>query len=435
MEKNRRQIVIIGGGFAGITATSKLKNADADVILIDKANHHLFQPLLYQVATGALSPGDIAAPLRPVLGKDSRVRVVLGEVKKIHPQEKFLSLVNGRAIPFDQLVLAPGAQYNYFGNDAWAEHAPGLKTISDALKVRESILQSLEEAEQLEDPQARQPHLTYVIIGGGPTGVEMAGAIAEIARRSMRNGFRNVKEEEIRIFLLEAAPNILNTFPEPLGDSGREMLEELGVKVLRGTPVINIEQDRVYLKLGSIHSKNIIWAAGIKASPLLDTLKVEQDRSGRVLVNSDLSIPEYPDIFVLGDAAHCKDKAGKPLPALASVARQQGQYLGKLLAKAPTRRQLRPPFRYVDKGTMATIGRAKAVADIKGLKFSGFFAWVLWSTVHILLLIGFRNRLNVFVEWVWNYLTMKRGVQLITDRSGCRHCNNGEVLAGARRSI
>lgn len=435
MEKNRRQIVIIGGGFAGITTASKLKHIDADVTLIDKANHHLFQPLLYQVATGALSPGDIAAPLRAILGKDSKVSVVLGEVKKIHPQEKFLSLVNGRAIQFDQLVLAPGAQYNYFGNDAWAEHAPGLKTLSDALKVRERILQSLEEAEQLEDPQVRQPYLTYVIIGGGPTGVEMAGAIAEIAKRSMRNGFRNVKEEEIRIFLLEAAPNILNGFPEPLGDSGREMLEELGVKVLRGTPVIKIEQDRVHLKLGSIHSKNIIWAAGIKASPLLDSLKAEQDRSGRVLVNSDLSLPDYPDIFVLGDAAHCKDKTGKPLPALASVARQQGQYLGKFLAKDSKTTQLRPPFRYVDKGTMATIGRAKAVADIKGLKFSGFFAWVLWSTVHILLLIGFRNRLNVFVEWVWNYVTRKRGVQLITDRSNCRHCTNGEVPVGAQKSI
>ena len=431
MEKQRRQIVIIGGGFAGLTAAHKLKHADADVTLIDKANHHLFQPLLYQVATGALSPGDIAAPLRGVLGKDSRIKVVMGEVKKIHPEEKFISMVNGRAVPFDQLVLAPGAQYNYFGNDSWEEHAPGLKTISDALKVRERILQSLEEAEQIEDSKLRQPFLTYVIIGGGPTGVEMAGAIAEIAKHSMRNGFKNVKEEEIRIFLVEAAPQILNGFPEPLGDSGRKMLEELGVKVLRGTPVVNIERDRVHLKLGSIESKNNIWAAGIKASPLLDSLKVEQDRSGRVIVSDDLSIPAFPDVFVLGDAAHFKDKNGKPLPALASVARQQGQFLGEFLAKDPEKLRLRPKFRYIDKGTMATIGRAKAVADIKGLKFSGFFAWVLWSTVHILLLIGFRNRMNVFVEWVWNYLTRKRGVQLITDRSGCSHCNSEEVMTGS----
>src|SRR5690606_35702689 len=218
MKIQRRQIVIIGGGFAGLTAAHKLKHADADVTLIDKANHHLFQPLLYQVATGALSPGDIAAPLRGVLGKDSQIKVVLGEVKKIHPEDKFISLVNGRAVSFDQLVLAPGAQYNYFGNDSWEEHAPGLKTISDALKERERILQSLEEAEQIEDSKLRQPFLTYVIIGGGPTGVEMAGAIAEIAKHSMRNGFKNVKEEEIRIFLLEAAPQILNGFPEPLGD-------------------------------------------------------------------------------------------------------------------------------------------------------------------------------------------------------------------------
>lgn len=430
MNNKPRRIVIIGGGFAGITAANKLKNSNAEVTIIDKANHHLFQPLLYQVATGALSPGDIAAPIRAILGKNSKIRVILGEVKKVHPQKKSLSLVNGREVPFDQLVLAPGAKYNYFGNEEWQEHAPGLKTISDALKVRERILQSLEEAEQIQDSQQRQKHLTYVIIGGGPTGVEMAGAIAEIARRSMRNGFKNVREEEIRIFLVEAAPNILNGFPEPLGDKGKDMLEELGVKVLRGTPVVKIEQDTVHLKVGSIQSSNIIWAAGIKASPLLDSLGVEQDRLGRVFVNGDLSVPGHPDIFVLGDAAHFKDEKGNPLPALASVARQQGIFLGKILAKDNDEKRLRPHFRYIDKGTMATIGTAKAVANIRGLKLSGFFAWVLWSTVHILLLIGFRNRINVFVEWVWNYLTRKRGVQLITDRSGCRHCNSPELQVG-----
>ncbi|EKF54641.1 NADH dehydrogenase [Galbibacter marinus] len=435
MNNKPKKTVIIGGGFAGITAANNLKNSNTEVTIIDKANHHLFQPLLYQVATGALSPGDIAAPIRAILGKNSKIRVVLGEVKKIHPRKKHLSLVNGRKIPFDQLVLAPGAQYNYFGNEEWQEHAPGLKTISDALKVRERILQSLEEAEQLQDPQQRQMHLTYVIIGGGPTGVEMAGAIAEIAKRTMRNGFKNVKEEEIRIFLVEAAPNILNGFPEPLGDKGKDMLEELGVKVLRGTPVVKIERDTVHLKVGSIHSSNIIWAAGIKASPLLDSLQVEQDRLGRVFVNGDLSIPGYPDIFVLGDAAHFKDPSGKPLPALASVARQQGIYLGKQLARKEKGNYLPPHFRYIDKGTMATIGTAKAVANIRGLKFSGFFAWVLWSTIHILLLIGFRNRINVFVEWVWNYITRKRGVQLITDRSRCRHCSNNEVQVGRKKSI
>lgn len=423
METKKRHIVIIGGGFAGITAANKLKDSNAEVTLIDKANHHLFQPLLYQVATGALSPGDIAAPIRAILGEDSKIRVMLAEVKEIYPEEKSLSLIKGQQINFDQLVLAPGARYNYFGNQTWEEHAPSLKTVSDALKIRERILLALEEAEQIEDASLRQPLLTYVIIGGGPTGVEMAGAIAEIAQRCMRNGFKNIKEEEIRIFLIEAAPNILNSFPEPLGDRGSDMLSKLGVKVLKDTPVVNIEKDRVHLKVGSIQTSNIIWAAGIKAAALLDSLKVEQDRSGRVLVNTDLSIPGYPDIFVLGDAAHLKDEHGRPLPALASVALQQGKFLGKILAKDPASIKERPAFKYTDKGSMATIGRAKAVADIKGLKFSGFFAWILWSTVHILLLIGFRNRLNVFVEWVWNYLTKKRGVQLITDRSGCEHCS------------
>src|SRR5690554_3158732 len=296
MGSKKRHIVIIGGGFAGLTAAEKLKGADADVTLIDKANHHLFQPLLYQVATGALSPGDIAAPIRAILGKNSKIRVMLAEVKEIHPEQNSLSLANGDNVQYDQLIMAPGARYNYFGNTQWEEHAPSLKTVSDALTIRERILLSLEYAEQITDPGKRQSLLTYVIIGGGPTGVEMAGAIAEIARHSMRNGFKNVKEEEIRVYLIEAAPNILNGFPDPLGDRGSEMLAKLGVKVLKETPVVNIEKDRVHLKVGHIDSSNIIWAAGIRAVPLLDSLKVEQDRSGRVLVNKDLSIPGYPDI-------------------------------------------------------------------------------------------------------------------------------------------
>lgn len=421
MKTKRRHIVIIGGGFAGIATAKALKSAAVAITIIDKSNHYLFQPLLYQVATAALSPGDIAAPIRAILGKNSNTKVLLGEVKKINPKEKNLNLTDGRSIHYDQLVLAPGAKYNYFGNEDWQEHAPSLKSVSDALKIRERILLSLEEAEQLVDSKLRQTYLTYVIIGGGPTGVELAGAIAEIAGRSMRRNYKNINEEDIRIFLLEAAPNILNGFPEPLGAKGKEMLEKLGVRVLKGTPVTKIEKNKVHLKVGSIDSANIIWAAGIKASPLLDSLEVAQDRMGRIIVEKNLSIPEYPDIFVLGDAAHIEDESGKPLPALASVARQQGQFLGKLLRheQPATHKE----FKYVDKGKMATIGRAKAVAEIKGMKFSGFFAWFLWSAVHILLLIGFRNRLMVFVEWVWNFFTFKRGVQLITDRSGCEQCS------------
>ncbi|MEP6259963.1 MAG: NAD(P)/FAD-dependent oxidoreductase [Gillisia sp.] len=417
---NQQHIVIIGGGFAGLSVAKQLKKSPFRVTIIDKSNHHLFQPLLYQVATAALSPGDIAAPIRAILGKRSTARVLLGEVTNINFKEHTLALKDGRIIDFDKLVLAPGAKYNYFGNNDWENFAPGLKTIGDALKIRERILLSLEEAEQREDPILRKPFLTYVIIGGGPTGVEMAGAIAEIAKRSMRYNFQNLREEEIRIFLIEATGSILNGFPEPLGDKGKKMLENLGVKVLMNSPVTGIEKNKVLLKEETIETTNIIWAAGIKAPALFVDLPVEKDRLGRIFVNPDLSIPNYPDIFVLGDAAHYKDPDGNPLPALASVASQQGEFLGKILLEEGSKKSTTPVFKYVDKGQMATVGRAKAVADIKGFKFSGFFAWFLWSAVHILLLIGFRNRLRVFIEWMWNYFTFKRGVQLITDRADCK---------------
>ena len=418
----RRHIVIIGGGFAGLATADRLKKTNADVTIIDKSNHHLFQPLLYQVATAALSPGDIAAPIRAILGKNSGVRVLLGEVSKIHPKENFLNLTDGRKIVYDQLVLAPGAQYNYFGKESWSKYAPGLKTISDALKVREQILFSLEKAEQFEEAAARKPFLTYVIIGGGPTGVEMAGAIAEIARRSMRYGFKNIREEEIKIFLIEAAPNILNGFPTSLRQKAEATLKEMGVKVLTGSPVTSIEEQRVHLKVGSIETCNILWAAGIKASPLVESLEVERDKMGRVLVNQNLTVPGYPNIFILGDSANAKDKKGEALPALASVARQQGHFVGDLLARNKTSQTEKAEFVYHDRGTMATIGRARAVASIGKFQFSGFFAWLMWSAIHILLLIGFRSRIHVFIEWVWNYFTFKRGVQLITDRNACAHC-------------
>lgn len=420
MKYKDQHILIVGGGFAGLSVAKKLKNFPGRITIIDKYNHHLFQPLLYQVATAALSPGDIAAPIRAILGKNLKARVLLGEVKKIDINGKFLTLTDDRTIEFEKLILAPGVKYNYFGNDDWENFAPGLKTIGDALKIRERILLSLEEAEQYDDPVLRKPYLTYVIIGGGPTGVEMAGAIAEIAKRSMRYNFQNLKEEEIRIFLIEATANILNGFPDPLGDKGIKMLEDLGVKVLRNSPVTSIEKNKVFLNEEIIETANIIWAAGIKAHPLLESLPVEKDNLGRIHVNQDLSIPNFPDIYVLGDAAHFKDPTGNPLPALASVASQQGEFLGQLLSGDGRNKGSKPVFKYVDKGQMATIGRAKAVADIKGFKFSGFFAWFLWSAVHILLLIGFRNRLRVFIEWMWNYFTFKRGVQLITDRTDCK---------------
>ncbi len=411
----RKHAVIVGGGFGGINAAKKLKKADIDVTLIDKSNHHLFQPLLYQVATAALSPGDIAVPLRAILGQQKGMKVLLGNVVSINREENYVELENGKTIGFDYLILAPGAQYNYFGNEDWEKHAPGLKSIGDALQIRERILLSLEKAEQLEDPKLREPYLTYVIIGGGPTGVEMAGAIGEIAKRSMMRDYNTFSKNETRIFLVEAAPRILNGYPESLAERARETLEDMGVRVLVNTPVTDIGEEKVTFSEGTISTPNIIWAAGVAASPLLSSLQTEQDRSGKVFVEDDLSIPGNDNIFVIGDAAHKKDKKGEPLPALAPVAIQQGKFLGRLIRNELNDKE-RDAFYYTDKGSMATIGRAKAIADIRGFKFSGFFAWILWSVVHILFLIGFRNRFRVFIEWMWHYFTFKRGVRLITDR-------------------
>lgn len=414
MSENRKHIVIVGGGFGGINAAKNLKNAEADITIIDRTNHHLFQPLLYQVATAALSPGDIAMPIRAILDNKQNLKVLLGEVTAIDKSQNSLTLSDGRTIDFDYLILAPGAQYNYFGNEDWENHAPGLKTISDALQIRERILLSLEQAEQLDDPKLREPYLTFVVIGGGPTGVEMAGAIAEIAKRNMMRDYSNFSKNETRIYLVEAGPGILNGYPESLSEKARETLEDMGVRVLLETPVTGIGKGEVKLKEGVLETPNIIWAAGVAASPLLSSLKTEQDRMGRIKVNRDLSLPGNPNIFVIGDAAHLEED-GNPLPALAPVAIQQGKYIARLLKNSPAPED-REPFHYVDKGTMATVGRAKAVADIRGFKFSGFFAWVLWCFVHILFLIGFRNRFKVFVEWIWFYFTFKRGVRLITKR-------------------
>lgn len=413
MPENKPHVVIVGGGFAGINTAKKLANTDADITIVDRTNHHLFQPLLYQVATAALSPGDIAVPIRSIFTDKKNIKTLLGEVISVDKNKQQVSFRDGRTLSFDYLILAPGAEYNYFGNDEWEDHAPGLKTIADALHIRERILLSLERADQLTDPKLREPYLTYVVVGGGPTGVEMAGAIAEIAKRNMMRDYTNLSKNETRIFLVEAGDRILNGYPESLSEKARQTLEDMGVRVLLNTPVTDIGDEKVTFQQGSINTPNIIWAAGVAASPLLSSLDAEQDRSGRIKVKEDLSVPGYPNIFVLGDAAHLKQDEN-PLPALAPVAIQQGKYVGKLLSGPESKE--RPPFRYTDKGTMATIGRAKAVADIKGFKFSGFFAWLLWSFVHILFLIGFRNRFKVFVEWMWFYFTFKRGVRLITNR-------------------
>lgn len=428
MSDDMRHVVIVGGGFGGISAAKKLKKADdIRLTVIDRTNHHLFQPLLYQVATAALSPGDIAIPIRAILGDQPRVKVMLGEVEAVRRGDKALDLADGREVTYDTLILAPGARYNYFGNAQWQQHAPGLKTIANALQIRERILLSLEEAEQLDDPKLREPYLTYLIIGGGPTGVEMAGAIAEIAKRNMMRDYTSFSRNETRIFLVEAGSRILNGYPESLSEQARQYLEDMGVRVLLNTPVTDITDHTVHFKEGAIQTPNIIWAAGVAASPLLVSLQAEQDRTGRVKVTPQLCLPDDPDVYVIGDAAHL-EQDGEPLPALAPVAMQQGRYLAQVLQDPE---QASSPFQYTDKGTMATIGRAKAVADIKGLKFSGFIAWLIWCFVHILFLIGFRNRFRVFVEWTWFYFTFKRGVRLITnrikDKDGQQHASDPEA--------
>lgn len=414
------KVVIVGGGFAGISVAKKLAGKpDFSITIVDKTNHHLFQPLLYQVATAALSPGDIAVPIRGIFSKYDNVKVLLGEVTRIDKSGKRIETAEGNSLNYDYLVLAPGARYNYFGNNEWAEHAPGLKSISNALDIRERILLSLEKAEELDDAEARKPYLTYVVIGGGPTGVETAGSIAEIAKRNMMRDFKTFSTDETRVILVEAAEGILNGFEGNLPEKGQQALEGMGVEVLLNTPVKGIQKNGVQLEDRFIETPNIVWAAGVEASPLIQALETETDRIGRAVVDKDLSVPGYPDVFVIGDAAHVKDEEGKPLPGLAPVALQQGKYVGDLIRNerkeesSDRKKTEREPFFYLDKGTMATIGRAKAIADVRGFRFSGFIAWMMWGLIHIFFLIGFRNRFRVFAEWVWHYITFKRGVRLI----------------------
>ncbi|MCC5913557.1 MAG: NAD(P)/FAD-dependent oxidoreductase [Balneolaceae bacterium] len=407
------RVVIVGGGFGGIAAARSLRKTDCRITLIDKKNHHLFQPLLYQVATAALSPGDIAVPIRAIFSRNKNIETILGEVTEVDQEQKSVILSDGEAIPYDYLILAPGARYNYFGNEKWQEFAPGLKTLNNALAIRERVLISLEKADKIKDPKKRKPYLTYAVIGGGPTGVEMAGAIAEIAKRNMMRDFRQISPDETDVILIEAADAILNGYPSELSEKAKKELEKMGVTVMLNSPVKEIRENGVQMDDRFIDTPNIIWAAGVEASPLIGVLNCETDKMGRARVRGDLSIPGSDNIFVIGDAAYVENNEGKPLPALAPVALQQGTYLAKLI-KNRLKGKDTPSFSYTDKGSMATIGRARAVADVRGFKFSGLFAWLLWSLIHIFFLIGFRNRFRVFAEWIWHYITFKRGVRLIT---------------------
>ena len=409
------RIVIIGGGFGGLMTAKALKGSRDEVTLIDRANYHLFQPLLYQVATAALSPGDIALPIRAVFRKYKNVRVILDEVTSIKRSEKKVILKEGE-IEFDYLVIATGSRHSYFGNDQWEEDAPGLKTLSDALLIRERILTSLEKAEKETDPDKRKKYLTYVIVGGGPTGVEMAGAIAEIAKKSLMRDFRNIDASYTKIYLIEAMQRVLTNYPERLSVKAQGDLTKMGVELKLNTKVTDINSLGVKTESGFIETTNVIWAAGNSVSPVLKSLNTDLDRAGRVPVMKDLSIEGDPNIFVIGDAALSLDKNEKPLPGIAPVALQQGRYVGRII-KQKVQPERRKAFHYIDKGNLATIGRAKAVADIHGLKLSGFIAWAAWCFIHIFFLIDFRNRFRVMAEWVWYYITFRHGIRLIVGRT------------------
>jgi NADH:ubiquinone reductase (H+-translocating) len=411
---SRARVVIVGGGFGGLRAAKALADAPVQVTLVDRRNHHLFQPLLYQVATAALSPADIAQPIRSVLRGQSNLEVILAGVDSIDvaASEVVLDEDAGR-LPYDYLILAAGANHAYFGHDEWAPSAPGLKTLEDALDIRRRILTSFEEAEREPDPARRKALMTFVVVGGGPTGVEMAGAIAEIARFSLARDFRHIDTRDAKVILIEAGNQLLSAFPNRLSRHALRDLERLGVEVRFGKPVTAITSNAVTVGDEIIPANTIVWAAGVQASPLGRSLGVELDRAGRVLINPDLSVPGHPEIFVIGDMASLKDASGRPFPGVAQVAMQQGAWAAANIQRAIEGKPARP-FRYRDLGNMATIGRNSAVADIRGLRLTGFVAWLAWAVVHILNLIGFRNRVLVALQWLWDYLTFQRGARLIT---------------------
>ncbi|HEX6974307.1 MAG TPA: NAD(P)/FAD-dependent oxidoreductase [Vicinamibacterales bacterium] len=414
----RPRIVIIGGGFGGLYAARALRRADARVTVIDRRNHHLFQPLLYQVATAALSPGDIASPIRWILRRQKNVEVLLADVVRIDPARKTVVLADGE-ITYDYLIVATGATHAYFGHDEWRRAAPGLKTLEDALDIRRRVLLAFERAEREPDPQKRNALLTFVVIGGGPTGVEMAGALSEISRESLARDFRHFDPGCARIILVEAGPAVLAAFPEKLRDAARHDLEKLGVDVRTGAPVTDVQPGRVAIGDTVIEADTVLWAAGVAASPIGATLGVPIDRAGRVLVNPDLTIPGHADVFVIGDLASLKGEDGKPLPGVAQVAIQMGKHAARSIQAAIAGRP-GTPFRYRDLGNMATIGRASAVADFGWLRLKGLLAWQAWLFVHIMNLIGFRNRLVVLVQWAWAYFSYQRAVRLITGDEGQR---------------
>jgi NADH dehydrogenase len=422
----KHRVVIIGGGFGGLLAAKGLRRAPVEVTMIDRRNFHLFQPLLYQVATGGLSPANIAAPLRAVLRRQRNTRVLLGEVVGFDLAAKHVQLKDGATVPFDSLVVATGSTHHYFGHDQWEQHAPGLKTIEDATEIRRRVLSAFEKAERSADPAERARLLTFVVVGGGPTGVEMAGAIRELAIHTMRYDFRSVDPATCRVIVVEGQPHVLGGFHEKLRGKALVALRKMGIEVMLDTHVTDVQADHVMVKPDGgkaepsrVDTHTVVWAAGVRANPLgkliAAAVGVEADRAGRVPVNPDCTVGNRPDVFVVGDLALFKGADGKPLPGLAPVAMQQGQYVADAIARRVKGESPRGPFKYWDKGTMATIGRNKAVAESMGFKFSGYLAWLAWLFIHILYLAQFQNRMLVLFQWFWNYITRNRSARLITN--------------------
>ena len=428
IDKTNPHIVILGGGFGGLNLAKSLRHANARITLIDRQNHHLFQPLLYQVATASLSSVEIAKPLRSILSDYENISVQLGKVEAIDLKTRTV-ILSDRTVTYDYLIIALGGVTSYFGHPEWAEYAPGLKSINDALRIRREILYAFEQAELTNDPDELKKLMTIVIVGGGPTGVELAGACKELGRYVMRHDFRKIDPTKVRVLLVEAADRILMHLPRDLSDSAQRQLEDIGVEVRLNTMVKDIKHETVVVSskdkpdvLETIHSSSIVWAAGVGANPITRTLGVDIDRAGRIKVNPDLSVPGYPEAFAIGDITFILNKDGTPVPGVSPAAIQMGQYVAKLIeteqADPNLRVDQRDPFKYWDKGTMATIGHSRAVAMLGWFKCSGFIAWLMWLGVHLLFLVGFTNKVTVVIRWVWAFFTRRQGARVITAHDG-----------------
>ena len=435
----RSKVIIIGGGFGGLFAAQALKSAPVEVTLIDRRNYHLFQPLLYQVATGSLSPGEIAAPLRSVLGRQKNTRVLLGDVQDIDPVSKRVLLADGASFEYDSLIVAAGSQSSYYGHDVWQQWAPGLKSIEEATNIRHKILYAFEVAERITDAAQRRAWLTFVIVGAGPTGVELAGAIGEIARQTLKNDFRSIHPEDAQIILLDAAPRLLVTFPEDLAEKAKRSLAKLGVQTKMGAMVHNVDRDGVSLQINGsterLSTKTVIWAGGVTVAPLARTLAkrtgAETDRGGRIKVGPDLTIAHFPDIYVIGDLALYLDPNGKPLAGVAQVAMQQGAYAAKAIVRKVKGQPTQKAFKYFDKGNLAVIGRAAAVANVFGVHLSGLPAWLVWAFIHLMYIVEFQSRIVVFMKWAIQDVTFSRGSRLITGVAPSDFNFNREMAGGA----